>query len=615
MSRRGGRAQKRNAVAMETEEAERAGRGPMTDESHSPLWLALMNKWAWGTLSAPAVQELAQAAVFSGCDRPDVKELADLGARGEQAGNIHRDLLRLYVKGTASPTAYVAQVPMHVRDDVSGEMTIETLECHMLLPHDWMASLDSADCGREAYGVDGLREFWQNANPQDPRFVGNPFTSVRDKSKFVPWLVHGDAAQFQARDSLLIISMRSLLTRQPVMKSQFMLAALPKKCRSTSDDENQDSWAIIWKHLAWSFAAMYEGKHPLIDAYGHEFPPGSERAALAGKALCPNTGLKGIVWVLAGDYDYLCNELGLQHPMANEPCSYCNCNVTDRPWNDFRPQAAWRSGSRTAEENRASCPSKHPLMSIPGVVFETIRLDSMHLLELGVTQHVLANVLADIVYDHLPGTKDANAKIMNAAITELYRDLGITSDRRVPELLPQNFCAKRTEYPCLKAVKAREARYLTPVVQKLAERYVSDDVYSKQRLACVSKLSEMYEIIDAHLLYTPAAALKALEASTLHFLLHYSWLAKNSMQRNLNRWNVIPKHHYLVHLAQQAAYQSPRACWAYGGESTVGTIAALGQACSAGTSSAKLSKPLMAKYCIAMHLLLSGMLSSDASSD
>lgn len=62
------------------------------------LVVLLMRKFALGKLSAIEVQEVAMAAVKSGLESPEMKELQALGALGHQPGNAHRDLMRKYLE-------------------------------------------------------------------------------------------------------------------------------------------------------------------------------------------------------------------------------------------------------------------------------------------------------------------------------------------------------------------------------------------------------------------------------------------------------------------------------------------------------------------------------------
>eukprot|EP00972_Heterocapsa_arctica_P097208 14342304-Heterocapsa_arctica.AAC.1 len=71
--------------------------------------------------------------------------------------------------------------------------------------------------------------------------------------------------------------------------------------------------------------------------------------------------------------EYYANELGISKYMSNAPCSWCSCEYGDnRPFNYFRPEAAWRATVVTAPASRDNNPCKHAVMRIPGVIFETI---------------------------------------------------------------------------------------------------------------------------------------------------------------------------------------------------------------------------------------------------
>ena len=143
--------------------------------------------------------------------------------------------------------------------------------------------------------------------------------------------------------------MRSILAKSTVDQSQLLLAALPKSCRvnwrnTPGKRPESDSWHNIWKALAWSLQAAFEGKHPDKDHEGNPFEAGSKRALLAGKPLGNgNSSLKGLVWVLADDMELFANDWGLSSFSSNNPCFKCGCNKSNVPWNDFRPTAAWRS--------------------------------------------------------------------------------------------------------------------------------------------------------------------------------------------------------------------------------------------------------------------------------
>jgi hypothetical protein len=97
---------------------------------------------------------------------------------------------------------------------------------------------------------------------------------------------------------------------------------------------------------------------------------------------------------------------------------------------------------------------------------------------------------------------------------------------------------------------------------------------------------------------------QAFEHEVTAVLLEYNYLAKHAMGRvpYVPRWSVIPKHHYLAHLAQQAYVINPRMLWTYGGEDFVGKVSDLGHHCLRGNASFRVGSALAERYKLAMHI-------------
>ena len=88
------------------------------------------------------------------------------------------------------------------------------------------------------------------------------------------------------------------------------------------------------------------------------------------------------------------------------------------------------------------------------------------------------------------------------------------------------------------------------------------------------------------------------------FLVHYSALARLSMESGELLWSITPKFHFLMHLAQQAMYEHPRIYWNYSGETFAGAMAAMAHRCLPGKPIHALTKPFTAKYRVSLHLRL-----------
>jgi len=524
-------------------------------------------------------------------------KLAALGSYGSQPQNIQRDLLRNFFQDSLVPDPYTIQ---DVPYKIDNKQHIS--ECKLMLPHDWFAAVSSSHLVEDVFGVQDLHKFWQGQLMDDPKLHGNPL-GQNNFEQLIPFLLHGDGAQFQRRDSITVVSMKSILSAADTLGSHLMLAAVPKRCRYSSKASSDDTWHPIWETLCWSLRAMFEGKHPSVDEQGVPFPSNTQRGQLAGRLLNPR-GLKGVIFTITGDLEYFANELGLAHASSKAPCWMCKANTSDTPYNDFRPGARWRGTVMSPEAQRLNPPTKHLLMTVPGIVAETFAIDCLHTLELGVTAHTLANIMFDLVFKELPGTRSAALSSLWGEIQQLYKTLNINSRNRIPFLKLESFSHKGPpwlNYPELHGIKAREARYLVPVFAKLFNDR-DDTPYKQHRRACINHLNSAYIIIDANLYRVPCDQHANFAKHIDAFLLHYTWLSNYAFTENAYQWSVVPKFHYTAHLPQQAKFLSPRVGWTYGGESMVGKISQLAMACLDGTPAHKVGYTLFLKYCAGMDL-------------
>ena len=604
--RQGGHQQERKRRA-ETEFPEESGPASSGDK-FSPLGWSLLEKWAWGVISSILLQELAAAAKATfGRGTPDIDKFASLGAHGSLPNHINRDL-RVHLKDVITPEAYVFQVPFSVK---KGTVTqVVWLPCSILLPHEWFALL--AKDHPAILRLDRIKEFWSKHLAHDPKLIGNPILSVDEfRDIFLPLLVHGDGVEFQTRDSLMVISMRSILTEiGGTATSQLLLAAIPKTCRVIAKKRSGglDTMHEIWKALAWSFACLFHGKHPLQNHLSLPFEAGSKRFALAGKPLA--AGFRAVIWVAAGDNDYFSNELGLPHHGAKMPCPRCACTSgIVMPYNDFRDQAGWKTSMIRPPASRAlPAFSNHPIHGIPGVVRETFEFDSLHTLEYGPAQHFVANVFFEMVYEELPGTRDEAVQTLYSNVLGEYKAQRIDCSNHMRRLKLETFCdpsRPHQEFPELgTGIKARHVRYLVPVVRALCQKAGIDTAAKKHRLAAAEHLESLYHIVDGNDLFVPPVEAASFAEHMDKFLLHYTWLAKHAFEDNKYKWSVVPKFHYCAHLPDQIAFLNLRVTWCYGGETMAGIVSALGHSCLSGTPPEDVPCSMIGKYRVAVDLRL-----------
>ncbi|CAE8721739.1 unnamed protein product, partial [Polarella glacialis] len=401
---------------------------------------------------ATAVQDLAEAAVHSGVKQKDLEALSRLGAHGKSPQNCQRDLISSCFVDLFSPAVSVFKAPYKFLDKDTGDQTTKWHDTHVLYPHDWFVALDKASLTDRLLGTtDDIDSFWKWQKIDNPKFFRNAF--MKD--------------------------------------SQFLCAG---SCKSCKDEE---TWPVHWKHLAWSFTALARGIHPCEDADGNSWPIGSYRASVAGTPLCPNSGFRAVIWVLAGDMDYLQVDLGLPHQASLDPCAWCKCNKSDTPFNDFRENAKWKTVRRSPADHIADPVTNHLIMTIPGVNFFCFHLDSLHVLDLGVTSHAIGNLLWEICVDHLPGNRAVALATLNKQIAEIYIELNVPKSKWIPALTYKHFNATASTYPNLKHMKGRRIRQFVPVALKLAQEFCADDEHTQHRLEVFKSLDTLYNCIDS----------------------------------------------------------------------------------------------------------------------
>ena len=539
--------------------------------------------------------------------------MAALGGFGNSPQHINEQLMNKYLLHKFAPQPYSCKLPFRVRDGT--RQLVKLLDCLIFLPTDWVATGMKTSKGTSIFGTGDIESFWREQLRNDPKFAGSTLLS-NDQfcTTAIPLLVHGDGGAFAERDSLLVFSMKSILSTDSVGDAQLLLAVIPKSCRvcGSGDDIGADSDTVValWNVLAWNFTALFAGKHPELDHIGQPWPTGSERAKLAGKSLTPG-GTRGFIHVLAGDMDYFSNEMGLNHHGATEPCFRCKCNKTNCPFTDFREDAAWEATKLSPADFRAlAARITHAvlllILSIPGVNFFTFHFDVLHIIDLGVAQHILGNVLFDLVHNELVGTIPNRIAELWGLIVSAYDILGTDSRHKIKPIKREHFCdpqAPHKSFPLLhsSAIKGKECRYLVDALLVICQSRQAND-HQKTRFLAVQKLSNVHRLMESSSYFLAPADARELQTSMRHFLLLYNKLAKEAMQAGVMMWSIVPKHHYCVHLAEQAVFLNPRFAWCYSSETMIGRITALAASCLAGTPSHLVPSKVIQKYGIAMDI-------------
>ena len=572
---------------------------------HSFLKYCLVNA------KGPTIQKLAFAAkrTYNDSLAHDVNLLASFGSYGQEPQNITPVLMDMFCKKSSSmlPEPCPVQLPVLVKSMETFSYQVEMKEFWMFLPHDWLCSMP-VDVLAKLWGLDQVDEFWSKHDiSNDPSC--RKISDVLSSKKLVPLLLHGDGGQFQREGSLMVISMRSLVTSSPVAHSQMLLIAMPKICVNKSSDDSLDTMKSVWRILAWSFNALQEGKHPKHNYDGTQFDKSDWRHAVKGTPLLDNHG--ATLFVISGDLEYYQNELKLPGHSSNQCCKDCAANKSDVPHNDYRATAKWRATVKTPAENEAHPPSSHILLRIAGVTAEMIQYDTLHVIEEGCSSHAIANSIFDFVIlgsKSFVGTQEKKLARLNEKMMRLQLDLDISADRRARPLTFTNFCTpsgKHTHFPELSGMKARHIRYLVPVIAQICrEEHEASKPYTYHRMKMMEHLDTLCKTIDeANFHHFSNTESNCFTSAVQSFLAHYTMCSKLMYKDGARyRFNTVHKFHYLAHMPEKAQYLNPRCCSTYTGETMVGFIATLAHSCLNGTPAHQISHKLCWRWRLALDL-------------
>jgi len=198
-------------------------------------------------------------------------------------------------------------------------------------------------------------------SPEDPKMHNNPvLQKPLYKETGVPVVIHGDKVPYTKNESMLVVSFSFLLGfGLPMLDQCFMICCFPASATCHKKTHGLDTWQTIWAWLAWSFACLFDGRHPVLDPFRNAVD--ANLSSFVGSLT--TAGFFGVVWILTYDMEFGSNDLGCKHFNSLDPCEFCACNRSTRPLTDVRPNASWK---QTLVSKDAAKPSDHPVWTIPG---------------------------------------------------------------------------------------------------------------------------------------------------------------------------------------------------------------------------------------------------------
>ena len=197
------------------------------------------------------------------------------------------------------------------------------------------------------------------------------------KKLTIPLMVHGDAAEFQSRDSLMIWSWGSLLCSKSSLMAHQLIACCPKSCTCP------ETWPKLQEWITWSFRSLARGQALKKDSPFYAKFNGCHSHSKASS--------------IQGDHEFFSNTLGLPHWQNAKPCWHCDCQLgTESFATSFSNLDITKQDYHfvTNQEAKDHPRSAHPLFSILGVTTQMVRGDGLHILwRKGVSAHFLSSIL------------------------------------------------------------------------------------------------------------------------------------------------------------------------------------------------------------------------------
>ena len=330
-------------------------------------------------------------------------------------------------------------------------------------------------------------------------------------------------------------------------------------------------------------------------------------------------GLVCALWCIKGDQDWISNTLHLEHYGARCMCVWCKANTIDDeedpraaqwnlqalPFTDVSEQPRWKSTVWADPEAwrvaHGGVGQLHPLFWLPMVSVVSICPDSMHIVDLGYCQHLVANAIFHLVIGtgYFEGqTAEERLEKVWIRIVDHYRHRA--TPVQLGNLVLSMICnpkALSSNYPCLARVKAAEARHLTPIVRDIFKDHMdpASPVDGHIHLS-LDALATYYECLSENMYRLTRSTEKRMVGAIWSTLRHYNCAAVWARENNLKRWNVVPKMHFFAHIALTCRYQNPRTTWNYMDEDFMGIMKEIAEACTSGTPSHKVPKVAATKW-------------------
>jgi hypothetical protein len=203
----------------------------------------------------------------------------------------------------------------------------------------------------------------------------------------------------------------------------------------------------------------------------------------------------------------------------------------------------------------------HPLfLNFAYLSIRNVEADELHALHLGTSQCLLGSILWLLVFRRLGNSAAENMNTIWSDILEKYKFFGITDQFSGVTISSFTEATRRGEnYPRLKG-KGGEVKHLMLPLTEVWKKYCNKSMHDKHALSCLEFMNDIHQILDNHKhdMFFSDENVDSFVMVTDRVLQTYSVLANEATARGELLFSVVPKFHWLWHLANRSQHLNPR---------------------------------------------------------
>ena len=504
-------------------------------DNRAPMNKAMRRDWAKGKLPANKVLEYTGGAVAQGA------EGCGLSCRADDPKNAHRNFQRMLGHPDSCPDVTwidLSASGFHRPHPVLNPISV----------FEKLIARDEKRFNESIRGEEGATfQYWQELQDiRHPIWLRN--AARIDKNNTVPLGLHGDGAATHKQDGLFTINWNSIVDKG---RERFVYAVIPKSALGDG------TLYKLFDHLAWCLNVLCAGVYPEFDWRG-------KKCALHGQ--CINTGgCRGAAVQLRGDWEFFCQALNF--PAVNSSPRMCwICKATNDPdsllcWT----KSGWRGTIVDHFEYLASLRAAGTdiptLFKIHTLFLEGVALDVLHVLDQGVSSHIIGNICTEIMQEYLGSNQKDQIDALQKDLDAWYSaNPGVS---KIQGKLSWARIKTSADWPKLK-VKGAATRQLSEWALSLCQRYSSNSLHDQRRTGICKCLHGFYSTIrDEPRSMSRAAKAELITISRILVGLYIN-LADEALSRSVRLWKMTGKVHLFQHLCEiQAQFCNPTYSWAY----------------------------------------------------